>query len=283
MTDFNVFENQAQFITVRIQTEELDGSIGSGTGFLFRFKSIDDSESYFVMITNRHVVEGAKRVHFRLTRQDTSGKPDYRSHHECFFDVASYQYCAFHPESDVDLCMIALGPAITAVSNTGNPPYLKAFTAEHILTEQQRLERKGVENILMVGYPNGLSDRIHNVPLIRKGITASPIYLAHEDRPEFVVDASCFPGSSGSPVVLYDHGCFIKDGAAKFGTEVYLAGILYAGPYVQPDGSIQTRHIPTSAVTPDDIRIMINLGFCIRAEKILDFDRTLQSWGARLI
>jgi len=266
---------------MKINVYYADGEGGSGTGFIFKVSGGDAGDLYF-LVTNRHVIEGASRVEFRFTKSTPDGHPNHEEHHICHFETDSYNLIAYHPDAEVDLCIIGLGPALQSVLDSGHQPYIKGFTVDQIADQQDRLSAKAIENVLMIGYPNGLVDEIHNVPIVRRGVTATPIFLDHNGRPEFVVDAACFPGSSGSPIIRYDHGCFIEDGETKFGTRAQLLGILYAGPYVQPDGSVQTRHIPTGAVTEDDIKVMINLGYCIRAEEILGFYQILESWGAIL-
>lgn len=52
----------------------------------------------------------------------------------------------------------------------------------------------------MVSYPIGLIDNINNFPIFRRGITASHPGLSFKVKPEFLIDASCWPGSSGSSV-----------------------------------------------------------------------------------
>ena len=41
------------------------------------------------------------------------------------------------------------------------------------------------------------------MPILRRGTTATPIALNFEGRPEFLIDAAVYPGSSGSPVFVY--------------------------------------------------------------------------------
>jgi len=56
----------------------------------------------------------------------------------------------------------------------------------------------------MVGYPIGLWDEKNNYPIFRKGITATHPANDYNGKSEFMIDAACFPGSSGSPVYIID-------------------------------------------------------------------------------
>lgn len=73
----------------------------------------------------------------------------------------------------------------------------------------------------MIGYPNGLWDSVNNMPIVRRGTMATNISLNHNDKREFVIDAACFPGSSGSPVVLFNKGGYAdKKGNLNWGKGV---------------------------------------------------------------
>jgi len=71
----------------------------------------------------------------------------------------------------------------------------------------------------MVGYPVGIWDSANNMPVIRRGITATHPGKDYEGKSEFMIDAACFPGSSGSPVFLFNLGSYPqKAGGIVIGT-----------------------------------------------------------------
>lgn len=57
--------------------------------------------------------------------------------------------------------------------------------------------------MIFVGYPDGLFDTTNLLPVMRRGITASHPNIDYEGTPAFLIDASVFRGSSGSPVFLH--------------------------------------------------------------------------------
>jgi hypothetical protein len=58
--------------------------------------------------------------------------------------------------------------------------------------------------VRFMGYPSGLRDAAHWAPIVRSGVVATrPDDRVGTDR-SFLIDASVFPGSSGSPVYLAD-------------------------------------------------------------------------------
>ena len=121
----------------------------------------------------------------------------------------------------------------------------------------------------MVGYPNGIWDKSNNLPIIRRGITATHPLLAYEGRKKFMIDAACFPGSSGSPVFIYEDGMFrSSENSYSPGTRVALIGILYAGPQFTANGTLEPRPIPHSLTEVPVMQIPMNLGYVISIEEI---------------
>jgi len=64
------------------------------------------------------------------------------------------------------------------------------------------------------------------LPIIRQGITATPIWNQFNGENVFLIDAGVFPGSSGSPVFIYNHGSYpTKDGIA-IGNRLLFIGVI---------------------------------------------------------
>lgn len=127
----------------------------------------------------------------------------------------------------------------------------------------------------MVGYPNGLWDKTNNLPIFRKGITATHPKYDYNGREEFLIDAACFPGSSGSPVLHLDVGNYVRSGILYRGDRVTLLGILYAGPHYTISGEIEIINVPTVQKPVALTRIPNNLGIIIKSHKILDFQKNI--------
>src|SRR5687767_4257067 len=104
----------------------------------------------------------------------------------------------------------------------------------------------GLESITMVGYPNGLWDQANNLPIFRRGVLATDYKRDWNGRKEFLIDAACFPGSSGSPVMLFDVGSYHnRQGMHVGGSRIKLLGVLYAGPQHTVKGEVKIVHVPT--------------------------------------
>jgi hypothetical protein len=149
--------------------------------------------------------------------------------------------------------------------------FYRALDPRIIPSEQQLEELSAVEEILMIGYPNGLWDAVNNYPLIRRGITAShpAVDFDVEGVATTVIDAACFPGSSGSPVLLHNAGTYSdKKGNTTVGTRTMFLGVLFSGPVMQADGKIVIRDIPTALGPVPQISLMLNLGYIVKSKEL---------------
>lgn len=150
-------------------------------------------------------------------------------------------------------------------------PFFRALDPRIVKSNDELKELNAVEDILMVGYPNGLWDSANNFPLLRRGITAShpAVDFDVDGVSTTVVDIASFPGSSGSPVFIYNAGTYSdKKGNTIIGSRVIFLGILYSGPTFQSDGTIIIKNIPTANVPVPQITMMMNLGYIIKANEL---------------
>jgi hypothetical protein len=141
-----------------------------------------------------------------------------------------------------------------------------------IPTEEEWNKLTVLEEIVMVGYPIGIWDSHNNMPILRRGITATHPKLNYEGRSEFMIDAACFPGSSGSPVFLFNFGMVpVSQKGFSIGTRLKLLGVLYAGPQFATTGDIVTVPIPTQLKQIAVSSIPTNLGFVIKSTDLSAF------------
>ena len=109
----------------------------------------------------------------------------------------------------------------------GKPLAQKTFDNRHIPSDTLWEEFDAIEDIMFMGYPNGIWDHFNMMPVLRTGTTASPINHDWGNQPRFLIDAGVYPGSSGSPVFIHNP-CFykLKTGATVFGSRLIFLGVV---------------------------------------------------------
>jgi hypothetical protein len=263
---------QLSYATVRIECDT-PGGTSTGTGFYFRFCEKAD---LFVpaIVTNRHVIQGSTTGRFHI---HLAAGPDCVPSTHTRFDVPDFEkHWIGHPDSAVDLCVMPIAPLPRFSEQQGRQLFFKSLGQELIPKQAELTDLMAIEEIVMVGYPNGIWDHINNMPVFRRGVTATHPNTDYCGRKEFMIDAACFPGSSGSPVLLYNFGNYSdRKGNTIIGTRIRLLGVLFAGPQHTATGEIVIANIPTTAKPVAISRIPNNLGLVIKAERLMEFDGVL--------
>src|SRR5690606_7831749 len=129
-----------------------------------------------------------------------------------------------------------------------------------------------LEDVLMIGYPNGIWDSVNNMPIFRKGTTATNPLIDYNGKKEIMIDIAAFPGSRGSPVLIFNEGGYRdKNGNMYVGaSRVILLGILYAGPQATATGEIiMTPNLQRPILLS---QIPNNLGLIIKSERIIEME-----------
>ena len=254
------------YITVQVRCELTDGGLSRGSGFIFTYSK--GATTLPVLITNKHVVSGASRTLLSIPYVHHEGDISERRS----FNVAigdGENFWVGHPDNSVDLCALPLQRVFDLMLE--HDPYAYHVSVdESLIPSQAELNKLSpFEDVIMIGYPIGLIDEVHNAPLMRKGMTATHPRYDFNGSPQFMIDCACFPGSSGSPVFLFDNGPYVEDGAMNLGQRRFkFLGVLFSGPVQHASGDIAVIDIPTTQQLVSSTDIMVNLGYVIKSKKL---------------
>ena len=67
-------------------------------------------------------------------------------------------------------------------------------------------------------------DDYNKTPLIRRGWTSTPVWNDYKGHKEFLIDASVFPGSSGSPAFIFNQGSYSTGDGISVGNRLLFMG-----------------------------------------------------------
>lgn len=125
----------------------------------------------------------------------------------------------------------------------------------------------------MVGYPLGLSDEVHSLPIFRKGYTASHPAFDFNSKKRGLMDIAGLPGSSGSPVFIFnDHSYTDRHGNTFVGKgRLLFLGVQVAISIMNGTGEIRVVDTPTQQKVITQTQIPTNLAYYIKAEELLWF------------
>ena len=198
--------DQLFFVTAFLVAEG-DDSTWTGTGFAYGVET-EKGTAHF-LITNRHVVEKAVRLRVHMIRSDGAGGPALGQRTDIRIVDFNPDYWVGHPDADVDVVAMPLYPLLVRMEDLGRPAFFRSVAPELCLTSESEKDLDSIEEVTFVGYPSGIYDQKNLLPVARKGTTATPPAVDYNGLPAFLIDASVFPGSSGSPVFIADKGLHV--------------------------------------------------------------------------
>lgn len=241
---------QIIFTTVPIWVEDAHGNVSTGTGFFYQ-KKVDDNQTIPFIVTNAHVVENAKKGLISLMKRN-GDKPSMNDKVTVEF---SGEELTKYLDKENDLAIFPIGPALNQLSAKGVEIFFRSLDPSLLPDEKTISELSAIEDVTFVGYPSGLYDRKNNTPIVRKGITASPVWNDFDGHKRFLIDAGVYPGSSGSPVLIINNGSYSHQGGITVGTRVLFIGII---------SSTMQRNEETS-------KVYLGLGQVIKSQMLKEF------------
>ncbi len=202
--------------TVQVEQPLGDGTRTVGTGFLISDPT-PDGKPRTVLVTANHVfrkMPGAMAtVGFRIENADGSWRytPATLKIRE-----GDKELWTHHPDRDVAVIAIAAPPA-----------FAKAALPENWLGGDDAFAKYAVtpgDEMLALGFPEGLSANAAGFPILRSGRVASFPLAPSNAFPTFLLDFAVFPGNSGGPVFVDAPAHLATTGAAS--EPGFIAGLL---------------------------------------------------------
>jgi hypothetical protein len=254
-------------------TVRICGDSVTGTGFFFHIQ-LENNKQIQLILTNKHVVNVSKKLSFYFHEAVNNNQKLEPTNQSFSITVEEYSNNWIpHPNEEIDLGALLFGPIrMYAKEQLKKEIFNISFDNSLIRNDDALAEESDVDNkVLMIGYPIGLWDEVNNFPIVRDGITASHPALDFNGKSVGVIDMACFPGSSGSPVLICMRGFHDKTDTYHIGaSKNILLGLLFSGPYLTQSGKIEIKEIPTANIVPiTTYNQMIHLGYYVKAKEIL--------------
>ena len=266
----------------------------SGTGFIFSlFRG--QKLSLMVIVTNKHVVESMKSCTLLFHKSLAEGRPDYLGTLPVTITDIATRWIGHNTQ---DLAIIPIGYVINDLVSKGTTPFIVTMTPENVPNNEELNTLNPVEEVLTVGYPSGLSDTLHNLPLFHSGHTATPPFLPfpttssdpehggilYQSDKAFMVDFTTWFGSSGSPVFLNNSLGFIDRSGTMHPLEqrLRLLGVVEGLVSMPVPGTITLSVVPNIIKGTQTVNIPANLGLCLSSSSILDFENIFIDHGFKV-
>ena len=202
--------------TVEVEAPLPDGRHTIGTGFLINDPT-PDGKPRTVLVTANHVFERmpGPEAHVGYRVQGPDGGWRYDPQPIAIRDgkIELWRHNAAH---DVAVIEVKAPPA-----------FAKAAIPLAWLAGGETFAKYDIgpgDEMMVLGYPQGLSANSAGFPILRAGRVASPIEAASAN-PTFLLDFRVFPGNSGGPVFIADSQRR-RPGAAEAQEVQFVAGML---------------------------------------------------------
>lgn len=253
--NLDTFAGKIIFSVVRIESIK-DGESEPATGFIVS-EEIEKNASVPILITNKHVIEKADKIIFYFIKSDGK-KPILGKKVRIVMENPKSHFIS-HPNKDIDLVAFPIAPLLRRLKKPDYYPFYIPIPTSIIATREDLSKFDVIEEIIFIGYPNGIYDTVNLTPLVRKGITATPLSLFFKGKPTFLIDSMAFTGSSGSPVFIYNKGMYSDiSGNTSIGSRLVFVGV------------VSEFHVSEEYLSERDISIStpLNLGEVVGSDKV---------------
>ncbi|MCA9064219.1 MAG: trypsin-like peptidase domain-containing protein [Planctomycetaceae bacterium] len=181
------------FRVAKVQTFANGRALTNATGLFYLHNH------FLYLITSRHVVIDETCGHhpdlLQLSLHASKKNLQERDSISIPLYVRGVPQWYQHPRCGADMVAVAINDP-----NVLSRYCIDTFCSDDIVKQEQSL-RLG-QDVLIVGFPLGFHDRLHNLPIVRSATVASSFSHPFNGEPYFLTDARLHRGMSGSPVVV---------------------------------------------------------------------------------
>lgn len=198
----------------------------TATGFIYKTPN-----HTHVIIANRHFAEKTDKLDYsKTTLTDTLS---IKLHLINGANAVITDSVNWHLHPTCDLAFFNLDELIK--KHPKNYFFL-SLTSQDIPTQSELNDLGALEDVVMVGYPDGRYDALNNYPIFRYGKTATHPAVDYNGQKIGMIDVPCLPGSSGSPVAIINEGFYYnKTGVTQVGNRFIFLGIEVSMPCTLQD------------------------------------------------
>lgn len=217
--------DQLLFSVTRVEVERTapSGRRAVGTAFIVRYQWEPGKEADF-LVTAGHVAAAGPMGHV-FFHVGENGAPLLDKVYR--MTITDWQSAwQNHPDSRIDVAVMSLGGVYKKLKQDQVEIFTKPVPSTLFATAEIVSKLDSLEDVVFEGFPMGLADVSHLLPIARRGITATPVMIDYNSLPAFLIDGSVFWGSSGSPVLIANQGAYSTQGGLAFGSRLILLGVL---------------------------------------------------------
>jgi S1-C subfamily serine protease len=227
---------------VAIGFADASGTVSyAGTGFLFgrfisKVEGSDQSRYRVFLVTNRHVVAGESTAFLRFNPEAASPAQVFDAP---LLDGGGKPTWTGHPDPAIDIAVLGINVTLL---NERRIQYKFFCGDKHLMNQQDAIE-EGVsegDGVFVLGFPMGNVGAERNYVVVRQGAIARIRDALAGAVPEFLIDATVFPGNSGGPVLMRPEITAI-DGTKSLNKSALIGVVSSYLPYRDVAVSQQTR------------------------------------------
>ena len=267
---------QLFFVTVRIEVEKIDANgaplIDVSTGFIVTYEWAPGKRGDF-LVTSKHGIKDAISGRFFFTRA-INGQPSLGETYNIV--VEDFEKKWFMPsDPKVDVAVMPLAWILREFDKKGWKMYYRSISENMSLGPRNDQDLDAIEEVIFMGYPSGIFDTKNFIPVARRGVTATPLNVDYGGLPQFLIDASVFPGSSGSPVFIVNTGSYSdRKGNLKIGNRVIFLGMISSLVMRKEISHLEIEGV-SETLPVLSTQQMIDIGVVYKASVVFDLIRQL--------